>query len=65
LKMAAFWNIVPCNLVDVNGRFRGAYCLHHQSSSLFINIAADGRMIGLLASPMRITDSTHPIHLDS
>jgi hypothetical protein len=29
LKMAAFWDVAPCNLVDTNRRFRGAYCLHH------------------------------------
>jgi hypothetical protein len=29
LKMRAFWDIAPCNLVGVDRRFRGAYCLHH------------------------------------
>jgi hypothetical protein len=31
LKMLAFWHIVPCSLVEVDLRFRGAYCLKHQS----------------------------------
>jgi hypothetical protein len=32
VKMTAFWDIAPCSLVDVDRRFRGAYCLHHQSN---------------------------------
>jgi hypothetical protein len=30
MKMIAFWNIAPCNLVEMDRRFRRAYCLHHQ-----------------------------------
>jgi hypothetical protein len=30
LKISAFWDISPCNLVVVYRRFRSAYCLHHQ-----------------------------------
>jgi hypothetical protein len=28
--MTAFWDIAPCSLVEVDRRFRSAYCLHHQ-----------------------------------
>jgi hypothetical protein len=28
-KMTVFWDIAPCNLVEVDRRFRGAYWLHH------------------------------------
>jgi hypothetical protein len=28
--MAVFWDVVPCSLVDIDLRFRGVYCLHHQ-----------------------------------
>jgi hypothetical protein len=31
MKMTAFWDVAPCCLVDVDRRFRGAYCLHHLS----------------------------------
>jgi hypothetical protein len=24
-----FWDVVPCSQIDVERRFRGAYCLHH------------------------------------
>jgi hypothetical protein len=29
-KMAAFWVVAPCSLVEVHQRFRGPCCLHHQ-----------------------------------
>jgi hypothetical protein len=25
MKMAVFWDVVPCSLVDIDQRFRGAY----------------------------------------
>jgi hypothetical protein len=28
--MTVFWDVVPCSLVKVDRRFRGAYCLHHE-----------------------------------
>jgi hypothetical protein len=30
MKMNAFWDTVPCSLVEVYRRFRGAYYLHHR-----------------------------------
>jgi hypothetical protein len=30
MKMAVFWVVVPCSLVEVYQRFRGPCCLHHQ-----------------------------------
>jgi hypothetical protein len=29
-KMAVFWDVAPCSLVEVYRLFRGACCLHHQ-----------------------------------
>jgi hypothetical protein len=29
LKMIALWDIAPCSLVQVDGRFRSAYCILH------------------------------------
>jgi hypothetical protein len=29
-KMAVFWVVEPCSLVEVYERFRGPWCLHHQ-----------------------------------
>jgi hypothetical protein len=30
MKMTTFWDIAPCSLVEVDRRFRGAYCLHYR-----------------------------------
>jgi hypothetical protein len=30
MKAIAFWHMTLCSLVEVDRRFRGAYCLHHQ-----------------------------------
>jgi hypothetical protein len=29
-KMAVFWVVAPCSLVEVYQRYRGPCCLHHQ-----------------------------------
>jgi hypothetical protein len=31
LNMTAFWDVAPCSLADVGGRFRGSYCLHNNA----------------------------------
>jgi hypothetical protein len=33
MKMAVFWDIAPCSLVDTDRHFRGTYCVHHQDDS--------------------------------
>jgi hypothetical protein len=33
MKMTVFWDVVPCSLLEIDRRFRGAYCLHHQDDS--------------------------------
>jgi hypothetical protein len=30
MKMIAFWDTAPGSLFEVDQRFRGVYCLHHQ-----------------------------------
>jgi hypothetical protein len=30
LKLRVFWDVLPCSQIDVDRRFRGACCLHHQ-----------------------------------
>jgi hypothetical protein len=30
MKMTVFWDVVPYGLVEIDLRFKGAYCLHHQ-----------------------------------
>jgi hypothetical protein len=34
MKMAAFWDIEPCSLIEVERRFRGAHCLLHQGDDI-------------------------------
>jgi hypothetical protein len=29
-KIAVFWVVAPCSLVEIYQRFRGPCCLHHQ-----------------------------------
>jgi hypothetical protein len=29
-KSTLCWNVKPCTVVEIDRRFRGAYCLHHQ-----------------------------------
>jgi hypothetical protein len=29
-KMTVFWDVAPRSLAEIDGRFRGAYCLRHQ-----------------------------------
>jgi hypothetical protein len=33
-KMTVFWDVAPCSLVQIDRRFRGAYCLLHQGDKL-------------------------------
>jgi hypothetical protein len=32
MKTTVFRDVVSCSLVEVDRRFRGAYCFHHQGS---------------------------------
>jgi hypothetical protein len=31
-----FWDVASCGLVEINRRFEGAYCLHHQGDALVV-----------------------------
>jgi hypothetical protein len=35
--MAAFWDIAPCSVVEVDRRFKRAYCLPHQGDEVNIS----------------------------
>jgi hypothetical protein len=29
-EVRVFWDVAPCSHTEVDRRYRGAYCLHHQ-----------------------------------
>jgi hypothetical protein len=39
MKMAVFWVVAPCSLVEVYERFGGTCCLHHQGDALMMEAA--------------------------
>jgi hypothetical protein len=43
MKMAVFYDVAPCSLVDVYRRFRGACFLHYQSDESLTYRPDDGR----------------------
>jgi hypothetical protein len=47
-KMAVFWVVASCNLVEVYQRFRGPYCLHHQG---------DGWLVALMMKASRTSET--------
>jgi hypothetical protein len=38
-KMAVFWVVALCSLLEVYQHFRGPYCLHHQGIALMMEAA--------------------------
>jgi hypothetical protein len=43
-KIAVFWVVAPCSLVEVYGRFRGPCCLHHKGDK-----SSSGYLLGCCA----------------
>jgi hypothetical protein len=44
-KMAIFWVVAPCCLVEVYRRFRGAYCLHYQGGFIWLRMGSSGGIL--------------------
>jgi hypothetical protein len=44
-KMAVFWVVAPCSLVEIYQRFRGPCCLHHQGDDNDPSCPIKGREI--------------------
>jgi hypothetical protein len=38
MKMTAFWDVAPCSLVEVDRRFRGAFCHLHQQGRTHLGL---------------------------
>jgi hypothetical protein len=51
MNTTVFWDVAPCSLVEMDRRFRGAHCLHHQGIPNFYkttrrNIPEDSHLLG-------------------
>jgi hypothetical protein len=62
MKMAVYWVVAPCSLVEVYQRFRGLYCLHHQGDHYLHHCLDDRGSIDLCNAGNLITVYTalHP-----
>jgi hypothetical protein len=52
MKMTAFRNTASCSLLEVELRFRGAYCLHHQGDdgdSTYCETSVSTRLHGAIS----------------
>jgi hypothetical protein len=38
IKMTVYWDVVPCSLVEIDRRFRGACCLSHQGDRRYLSV---------------------------
>jgi hypothetical protein len=48
IKMAVFWDVAPCSLVEIDRRFRSSCYIHHQGQhSMFIFIVSV-RTVGIV-----------------
>jgi hypothetical protein len=46
MKMAVFWVVAPCSLVEVYQCFRGPCCLHHQGALMMEAAKTSTRLHG-------------------
>jgi hypothetical protein len=61
LKMAAFWGVALCSLVDINWCFRGAYCLHHYTITVMMEAVSSSETLDniYLATRCNIPEDSH------
>jgi hypothetical protein len=63
MKMTVFWDVAPRSLVEIDERFRGDCCLHHQQMiDLMMKAASTSVVLGsvkvmLLASSLMVRGS--------
>jgi hypothetical protein len=53
MKMAVFWVVAPCSLVEVYQRFRGPCCLHHQGDECKYTVKKIAMLINIKAGERR------------
>jgi hypothetical protein len=37
MKMTIFWAVAPCIVIDIDRRFRGAYCLNNKAPEFYLD----------------------------
>jgi hypothetical protein len=47
-----FWDVAPCSHVEVDRRFRGAYCLHHQGGDRDDGLQKTGKLVRMTLSSL-------------
>jgi hypothetical protein len=76
MKMAVFWDVKPYSPIDIDRRFGGTYCLHHQGdeyidSKLLKNASLHGvtsQQTDIFVTFVTFDDSGHlisPVHAES
>jgi hypothetical protein len=63
LKMSVFWEVALCSLGDIDGHFRGAYCLCHQGDDTPLKCQSTTRLYG--ASSQKTAYTHHCENLKS
>jgi hypothetical protein len=59
-KMAVFWVVAPCGLVEVYQRFRGPCCLYHQGKALIALMMEAARTCETLVNIYQTTYHFNP-----
>jgi hypothetical protein len=57
MKFRAFWDVAPCSHVEVDRRFRGTYCLHHQVIALMMEEIRTSETSVKIIVEQRMTDN--------
>jgi hypothetical protein len=54
MKIAVFWVVAPCSLVEVYQRFRGPCCLHHQGDDIALHGATTQKTAIFTKEPLAL-----------
>jgi hypothetical protein len=60
MKIAVFWVVAPCSLVEVYQRFRGPCCLHHQGDDGRLHGATTQKTAIFILTAVRTSNPTDP-----
>jgi hypothetical protein len=63
MQMTVFWVVVPCSLVKVYRRFRGACCLHHQGDRHLEELSFSHRSLNIVRSVKSMRQKKKKIYI--